>query len=76
MIVLEMMHLRSLVGVSRIDRVGKEEVQRRAGIEKESASTFYSGSESIYIVSTHGENGLVQQCGVFSNVVLGYRYTP
>ena len=36
--VLEMKCLRSLVGVSRMDRVGNEEVHRRAGIERELAS--------------------------------------
>ena len=36
--VLEMKCLRSLVGVSRMDRVGNEEVRRRAGIERELAS--------------------------------------
>ena len=36
--VLEMKYLRSLVGVSRIDRVRNEEVRRRAGIESELAS--------------------------------------
>ena len=36
--VLEMKCLRSLVGVSRIDRVRNEEVRRRAGIEMELAS--------------------------------------
>ena len=36
--VLEMKYLRSLVGVSRMDRVRNEEVRRRAGIERESAS--------------------------------------
>ena len=35
---LEMKCLRSLVGVSRIDRVGNEEVRRRAEIERELAS--------------------------------------
>ena len=30
--------LRSLVGVSRIDKVGNEEVRRRAGIERELAT--------------------------------------
>ena len=34
--VLEMKCLRSLVGVSRMDIVRKEEVRRRAGIEMES----------------------------------------
>ena len=37
--VLEMKCLRSLVGVSRMDRVRNEEVRRRAGIESELAST-------------------------------------
>ena len=37
--VLEMKCLRSLVGVSRMDRVRNEEVHRRAGIEMELAST-------------------------------------
>ena len=36
--VLEMKCLRSSVGVSRMDRVRKEEVRRRAGIERELAS--------------------------------------
>ena len=36
--VLEMKCLRSLVGVSRMDRVRNEEMCRRAGIEKELAS--------------------------------------
>ena len=36
--VLEMRCLRSLVGVSRMDRVRNEEVRRRAGIERELAS--------------------------------------
>ena len=36
--VLELKCLRSLVGVSRMDRVMNEEVQRRAGIERELAS--------------------------------------
>ena len=36
--VLEMKCLRSLVGVSRMDRVRNEEVTRRAGIERELAS--------------------------------------
>ena len=36
--VLEMKCLRSLVGVSRMDRVRNEEVCRRAGIERELAS--------------------------------------
>ena len=36
--VLEMKCLRSLVGVSRMDRVRNEEVRRRAGIERALAS--------------------------------------
>ena len=36
--VLEMKCLRSLVGVSRMNRVSNEEVSRRAGIERELAS--------------------------------------
>ena len=36
--VLEMKCLRSLVGVSRMDRVRNEEVRRRAGIERELVS--------------------------------------
>ena len=36
--VLEMKCLRSLVGVSRMDRVRNEKVRRRAGIERELAS--------------------------------------
>ena len=36
--VLEMKCLRSLVGVSRMDRVRNEEVRRRAGIERKLAS--------------------------------------
>ena len=36
--VLEMKCLRSLVGVSRMDRVRNEEVLRRAGIERKLAS--------------------------------------
>ena len=37
-IVLEMKRLKSLIGVSRMDRVRNEEVRRRAGIERELAS--------------------------------------
>ena len=36
--VLEMKCLRSLVGVSRMDKVRNQEVRRRAGIERELAS--------------------------------------
>ena len=52
--VLEMKCLRSLVGVSRMDRVRNEDVRRRAGIEKELASR---ADESIEIVWTCGKNG-------------------
>ena len=46
--VLEMKYLRRLVGVSRIDRVRKEEMLRRAGIERE--------SECIEMVWACGKN--------------------
>ena len=46
--------LRSLVGVSRMDRVTNEEVRRRAGIEMEFE---YSISESIEMVWACGKNG-------------------
>ena len=36
--VLEMKRFKSLVGVSRMDKVRNEEVHRRAGIERELAS--------------------------------------
>ena len=36
--VLEMTCLRSLLGVSRMDKIRNEEVRRRAGIERELAS--------------------------------------
>ena len=39
--VLEMKCFRSLVGVSRIDRIRNEEVRLRAGIERELASRAY-----------------------------------
>ena len=52
--VLEMKCLRSLVGVSRMDRVRNEEVRRRAGIERELASR---GDQSIEIVWACGKNG-------------------
>ena len=35
--VLEMKYLRSLVGVSRMDRVRNEDAHRRAGIDRELA---------------------------------------
>ena len=53
--VLEVECLRSLVGVSRKERVGNDEVRRRTGIERELAGIV--GAESIKIVWTDGENG-------------------
>ena len=50
--VLEMKCLRSLVGVSRMDRVIYEEVYMRSGIERELAR-----SESIEKVWACGKNG-------------------
>ena len=41
--VLEMKCLRSLIGVSRMDRVRNEEVRRRAGIERELATRADQG---------------------------------
>ena len=38
--VLEMKCLRNFVGVSRMDRLRKEEVRRRAGIERELVSEW------------------------------------
>ena len=45
--------LRSLVGVSRMDRVMYEEVRRRAGIERE----LPTKAESIEMVCACGKNG-------------------
>ena len=42
--VLEMKCLRSLVGVSRLDRVRNEEVHRSAGVERELASRVDQGN--------------------------------
>ena len=52
--VLEMSCLRSLVIVSRMDRVRNEEVSRRAGIERELASR---ADQSIEMVWACLENG-------------------
>ena len=41
--VLEMKCLKSLVGMSRMDRVRNEEVRRRTGIERELASRADQG---------------------------------
>ena len=51
--VLEMKCLRSLVGVSRMDRVRNEEVRRRAGIEKDLASR---ADQSIEMLWARGKN--------------------
>ena len=51
--VLEMKCLKSLVGVSRMDRVRNEEARRRAGRERELASR----AESIEMVWACGKNG-------------------
>ena len=52
--VLEMKCLRSLVGVSRMDRVRNEEVRRRDGIQRELASR---ADQSIEMVWACGKNG-------------------
>ena len=52
--VLEMKCLRSLVGVSRTNKVGNEEVHRIAYIEWELASR---ADQSIEIIWACGENG-------------------
>ena len=52
--VLEIKCLRSLVGVSRMDRVRNEEVRRRAGIERELASR---ADQSIEMVWARAKNG-------------------
>ena len=45
---LEMKCLRSLVGVSRMDRVRNEVVRRRAGIERELASRADQSIEMVW----------------------------
>ena len=50
--VLEMNCLRSLVGVSRMDRVKNEEVRRRAGIERELARR---ADQSVFSLFGHVE---------------------
>ena len=52
--VKEMKYLRSLVGVSRMNRVRKQEVHRRAGIERELASR---ADQSMEMVWACGKNG-------------------
>ena len=54
--VLEMKCLRSLVGVSRMDRVRNDEVRRRGGIERKLASR---ADQSIEMVWALGKNGSV-----------------
>ena len=54
--VLEMKYLRSLVGVSRMNRVRNEEVRMKAGIERELASRACR-SESIEMIWAFGKNG-------------------
>ena len=51
--VLEMKCLRSLFGVSRMDRLRNEEVRRRAGIEKELASI---ADQKVETVGACGKN--------------------
>ena len=58
--VLGMKCLGNFVGVSRMYRVRKEEVRRRAGIEM--GVSVRSGSERIEMVWAYGRNGRVQ-CG-------------
>ena len=50
---LEMKCLRSLAGVSRMDRIKNVEVRRRSGIEREWRK---SGSESAVLVWERGDN--------------------
>ena len=52
--VLKIKCLRSLVGVSQMDRVRNEEVRRKAGIERELASR---ADQSIEMVWACGKNG-------------------
>ena len=62
MIVLEMKCLRSLVGVSRIDRVRNKEVRRRAGIEWELVSkTDQSASRSFGHVERMDEHRMARK---------------
>ena len=55
--VLEMKCLRSLVGVSRMDRVRNEEVRRRAGIERELASRADQRVEMVWACAQKGVYG-------------------
>ena len=52
--VLEMKCLRSLVGLSRMDRVKNEEVRSRAGIKMEFASI---ADQRVLRLFGHGKNG-------------------
>ena len=67
--VLEMKCLRSLVGVSRMDRVRNEEVRRRARIERELASRADKGKKVTYSMarSLPVENLLPQNVGSIIN---------
>ena len=47
--VLEMKCLRSLVGVSRMDRVRNEELRRRAGIERKLESRVVADAPSLFV---------------------------
>ena len=52
--VLDMKCSRSLVGVSRKDRVRNEEVRWRAGIERELASRAYQRVEMVWACGKKG----------------------
>ena len=53
--VLEIKCLRSLVGVSRMDRVSNEEVHRRAGIERELVSRADQSIEMVWACVKNGQ---------------------
>ena len=55
--VLEIKHLKSLVSVSRMDRIRNEEVSWRAGIERELASTADQRVLRWFQVWVCGKNG-------------------
>ena len=56
--VLKMKCLRSLVGVLRMDTVRNEEVRRRAGIERELASTADQGVLRWFGRVPYGQKGV------------------
>ena len=74
---LEMKYLRSLVGVSRMDRLRNEDVHMRAGIKKELASR---ADQLVFIkmVWTCGRNGRVpyDQKGVDGGSLVRVRGRP